>query len=106
MVVAIVARALGCHLHEMESIQLMLQEGLRAEQIEQILAHLTSPGLDPAETLIASFARDTVWYEPARIQRHGRKMMQTLSREEFIEFVAVASLANMICRLGIILGAR
>jgi len=31
--------------------------------------------------------------------------MQTLSREEFIELVAVTSMANMICRLAAVVGA-
>ncbi len=62
--------------------------------------------LDPTEKVAVPFARETVRYEPARIQQLGRDAMQTLSREEFVELVAVASVANMICRLGIIVGAR
>lgn len=106
LILAVVARALGCPLPEKEATGLLLEEGLRAEQVDEILAHLTSPALDPTEEVIVPFARETVWYEPARIQQLGRNAMQTLSREEFVELVAVASVANMICRLGIIVGAR
>jgi len=106
MVVAIVARALGCPQAEAEATELMRKEGLAAEPIEEILAHLHSAALDPEERVMASFARETVWYEPVRIQQLGRDAMQTLSREAFVELVAVASIANMICRLCTVAGPR
>ena len=102
---AVVARALGCPLTEREVTETLLEEGLQREQVAEILAHLTSPVLDPKEKLIVSFARETVWYEPARVQQFGRNAMRTLSREEFIELVAVTAMANMICRLGAVVSA-
>ena len=106
LVAAVVARALDCPISAKEATAALLAEGLDAEQIEEILAHLASPALDGKEQVIASFARESVWYAPARVQQLGRDAMQTLSREEFVELVAVASIANMVCRLGIITGAR
>lgn len=106
LVVAVVARTLGCPLPEKEATESLLDEGLSVDQVDGILAHLRSPLLDATEKVVVSFARETVWYEPARIQQLGRNAMQTLSREEFIELVTVASVANMICRLGIVVGAR
>jgi AhpD family alkylhydroperoxidase len=105
LVMAVVSRALGCPLAGKEVGELLLAEGLRGEQIDEILTHLTSPVLTAKEQQIVAFARETVWYEPARIQQLGRNAMQGLSREEFVELVAVASIANMICRLGILAGA-
>jgi alkylhydroperoxidase family enzyme len=105
LAMAVVARALDCPLTENEVTETLLEEGLQLEQIDEILAHLTSPVLDPKEKLIVSFARETVWYEPARVQQLGRDVMQTLSREEFIELVAVTSMTNMICRLWTVVGA-
>jgi len=105
LVVAIVARALDCPFPEKELTESLLAEGLRGEQIDEILTHLASPALDAKEKVIVSFARESVRYQPARIQQLGRNAMQTLSREEFVELVAVASVANMICRLGIVAGA-
>lgn len=105
LVMAVVARALGCPLQESEATGHLIAEGLRADQVDEILRHLTSPVLDAKEALMLSFARETVWYEPARIQRRGREAMQTLSREEFVELVAVASVANMVCRLGAVVCA-
>jgi len=105
LVMAVVARALDCPLTAKEAHEQLLAEGLRGEEIEEILTHLTSPALTATEKQIVAFARETVWYEPARIQQLGRHAMQGLSREEFVELVAVASIANMLCRLGILAGA-
>jgi alkylhydroperoxidase family enzyme len=100
LVIAVIARALACADTEKEATDLLYDEGLSGEQVGEALAHLTSPMLDPTERLMLSFARETVWYEPARVQPQRRELMTTLSREEFVELVAVASLANVICRLG------
>jgi alkylhydroperoxidase family enzyme len=105
LAMAVVARALDCPLTEKEVTETLLEEGLQTEQVGEILAHLTSPALEPKEKLIVSFARETVWYEPARVQQLGRDAMRTLSREEFIELVAVTAMANMICRLGAVVCA-
>jgi alkylhydroperoxidase family enzyme len=106
LVIAVVARALGCPMLEKELTELLVTEGLKSEQIAEILAHLTSSALDPVERIAIPFARETVWYEPAQIQRRGREVMKELSREQFVELVAVASIANMVCRLGIVVGVR
>jgi alkylhydroperoxidase family enzyme len=106
LVIAVVARALGCPMLEKELTELLVTEGLKSEQIAEVLAHLTSSALDPVERIAIPFARETVWYEPAQIQRRGREVMKELSREQFVELVAVASIANMVCRLGIVVGVR
>ena len=105
LVVAVVARALGCPFAEREATEILLEEGLQTQQVEEILAHLSSAELDPTERVAISFARETVWYEPVRIQQLGRGAMRALSREEFVELVATASIANMVCRLGTVVGA-
>jgi alkylhydroperoxidase family enzyme len=106
LVIAVVTRALGCPMLEKEVAELLVAEGLESEQIAEVLAHLTSSVLDPVERIAVPFARETVWYEPAQIQRRGRAVMKELSREQFVELVAVASVANMVCRLGIVVGVR
>ena len=99
---AVIARALGCHASENEAVGLLLAEDLDAAEVAEILAHLSSSALDPVESLVVSVARDTVWYEPVRIQRRAREMLDVMSREQFLEFVVAASLANAMCRLGVI----
>jgi len=46
------------------------------------------------------FTRETIWYEPAALQRRARALRDRLSPLEFLEAIGVASLANGLCRLG------
>jgi len=103
LVFAVVARGLGCRRSEREAFQLLAEEGLQQEQTEQILADLAGAELDPIEAAFVPYARETLWYEPALIQRRGRALLQQLAPDQFLELVGVASLANMVCRLDVIL---
>lgn len=100
LVVAVVARTLSCPCSLDESARLLAEEGMEREQLDSVLAHLSGPELDAVEQQLVPFARETVWYEPAQIQRRGRELLRTLSREEFLELITVAALANVMCRLG------
>ncbi len=101
-VFAVVARALGCDLSDREAVRLLLAEGEPESQISEVLAHLGSPKLDDVERVIVPFARETVWYEAAPLQRRARQVRDALSNAQFIEFIMVAGLANAVCRLGIV----
>jgi hypothetical protein len=48
------------------------------------------------------FARETIWYEPAPLQRRARGVRDQLSPTQFLEAIGVLSLANGLCRLGAI----
>jgi AhpD family alkylhydroperoxidase len=98
LVLAVVARTLDCPRSEEEALRLLAEEGLSPEVAAGILAHLGGPDLDPIETVILPFARDTVWYEPAQIQRRAHAVRQHLTPEQFLELVGIAALANAICR--------
>ncbi|UCE85694.1 MAG: carboxymuconolactone decarboxylase family protein [Deltaproteobacteria bacterium] len=105
LIFAVVARALGCPCSEQESTRLLLEEGLTQRDVDEILAHLASPKLDRVEAVVVPFARETIWYEAAQIQRRARALQPQLSAAEFIELIAVCGLANAVCRLGIITDA-
>jgi AhpD family alkylhydroperoxidase len=100
LVFAVVGRQLGCPLSEPEGRRLAVAEGLAEAEVDQVLSHLTSPALDPVERIVVPFARETVWYQPAPIQRRAREVKQALSRERFVELIAVVAVANALCRLG------
>ncbi len=102
LIFAVIARGLGCPHSEREAFQLLAHEGLDADQVEEILAHLGSPELDPIEALIVPYARETIWYEPAFVQRRGRALQEQLEPSQLLEVMGIASLANMVCRLGIL----
>jgi hypothetical protein len=45
------------------------------------------------------FARETVWYEPAVIQRRARALRDGLDSAQLLEAIGVAALANGLCRM-------
>ena len=103
LVFAVVARGLGSKRSEAEAKRLLAPLGLDEGEVNEILSHLASPKLDPIEAAIVPYARETIRYRPADIQRSGRKLREQLSIEQFLELVGVASLANATCRLSLVL---
>jgi AhpD family alkylhydroperoxidase len=99
LVFAVVARGLGCPLSECEGVRLLGAEGLEQRDVEEILSNLASPRLDPVESVIVPFARETIWYRPAEIQRQARTVRDRLTAEQFTDLVGTAALANAVCRL-------
>ena len=65
-----------------------------------MLTHLDAPELDPVERLLVPFARETMWYEPATLQRHARALRDRLTGPQLLEAIGVAALANGLCRMG------
>jgi AhpD family alkylhydroperoxidase len=101
---AVISRALGCPASESESRRLLAERGLDDEVIESLLTHLSSPALSEIEEIVVTFARETVWYVPARIQQRCHALRDQLSREQLLDLVGITSLANSICRLAIVSG--
>jgi len=105
LLLAVVARALNCPYGESEARRLLAGEGLGATDVDEILTHLGSPRLDPREARLVPFARETVRYQPAAIQRRVREACEGMSREETLETIGTVALANALCRLSVILDA-
>jgi hypothetical protein len=50
--------------------------------------------------LLVAFARETIWYEPAVLQRRARALREQLDNDEqFLEAVGVVAIANGLCRM-------
>jgi hypothetical protein len=47
--------------------------------------------------------RETIWYQPAPVQRRGRALREELSGAQLLETVGTAALANMVCRVSLAL---
>jgi AhpD family alkylhydroperoxidase len=105
LIFAVVARGLAAPTVEREAVRLAAAEGLAKDALEPALAHLSAPALDPVEALLVPFARETLWYQPAPLQRRGRSLSQQLGPGPFLEAVGVASFANMVCRLEVFAGS-
>ena len=104
IVFAVVARTLGSTLAERGASELLLKEGLNRVAVEEILSHLSSTTLDPVEGTILPFARETVWYNQAQIQRRAMEVRDRLGEEQFRELIGAAVLANAVCRLEVVTG--
>ena len=76
---------------------------MQAEAVDAALAHLSSPDLDDREELILPYVRETIWYRAAAAQRRGQELRTRLQSAAFVETVGAAALANMVCRLALVL---
>lgn len=99
LIFAVVARALGCEASEREAARLVAAEGMTGAELEQVLTHLRSPELSPIEAQIVPFARETVWYTPAPIQRRLRALQESLGTPAILELTGFTGMANQLCRL-------
>lgn len=99
LMAAVIARGLGCDLCASEIGEALHEEGLREATVARVLTHLDAPELDPVERLLVPFARETIWYEPAALQRRARAVRERLSDTQFLEAIGVAALANGLCRM-------
>jgi len=97
---AVIARGLACTVCEAEAGRSLQEEGMPEPVLTRILTHLDAPELDPVERMLVPFARETIWYEPAPLQRRACWVRDRLSGTQFIEAVGVVALANGLCRLG------
>jgi alkylhydroperoxidase family enzyme len=100
LMLAVVARGLGCEACGGEVAEALRKEGLAETAVAQVLTHLDAPELDPVERLLVPFARETIWYEPALLQRRARALREHLSAPQLLEAIGVTALANGLCRMG------
>ena len=98
--IAVIARGLGCEVCPPEVSEDLEKEGLKESSIAQVLNHLDTPELDPIERLLVPFARETIWFEPAQLQRRARMLRDRLPVPQLLEAIGMASLANGLCRMG------
>jgi len=100
LMLAVVARGLACQVCALEVGEALQREGLKEAVLTQVLTHLDAPELDPVERLLVPFARETIWYEPAPMQRRARALRDRLTGPQLLEAIGVAALANGLCRMG------
>ena len=64
---------------ELELTGALRREGLSAATVEHLLGRLDAPELDDTERLLLPLARETLWYEPAVLQRRVRGLREALT---------------------------
>jgi len=99
LIFGVIAHGLGSPLARAEADAMLAEAGVASETADRALEHLSAPALGDTENLLLGFARDTLWYRPAGIQRRARAVRDRLTRPEFVEAVGVCALANAVCRL-------
>ncbi len=100
LMLAVIARGLDCRVCAPEVAAALEGEGLKEATLSQVLTHLDAPELDPIERLLVPFARETIWFEPAVMQRRARALREHLSDTQILEGIGVAAFGNGFCRLG------
>lgn len=103
LMLAVIAQGLGCSISRTEAGTVLAAEGWSEAKVADILSHLGGPDLDVDEHALLSFARDTLWYEPAQIQRRARQLHERIGTPRFVEALAVASFGNAVCRLAAVM---
>jgi len=96
---AVVSRGLPCEVCETEIVRALQADGLAPETVQRVLGQLDAPELDATERLLLPFARETLWYEPAALQRRTRALREHLSSPQLVEAIGVAAMANALCRM-------
>ena len=104
LMLAVIARGLSCEGCAGELATALADEGLEGTALDRILTHLDGPELEPLERLLVPFARETIWYEPARIQRRARGLREHMQEAQLVEAIGVSALGNGLCRMGAIVG--
>lgn len=100
LVTAVVAHALGDAALVADARALACAHGSTDAEVDEVLAHLRAPTLDAPTCAAVAFARESVFYEPAPIQRRCRALVEELTLPVMLDLVGVASLANTLARLG------
>lgn len=102
LILAVVGRALACDLTEEWARSGLTEDGLAPADVDDVLRNLGSPKLDAREACLVPWARETVRYRALAIQERTRELTQHLDLPEVIEAAGVASLANAVARLAIL----
>jgi alkylhydroperoxidase family enzyme len=102
LVFAVIARGLDDAAAARESSDLLAEAGLAPERAESVLTHLGSSELDAVENALVPFARGTIRGRPMQIQQRTRTLRESLSREQLVEAIGVAALANAVTRLSVV----
>jgi alkylhydroperoxidase family enzyme len=94
-----IAQGISCAVCTGEVARLAAAAGFEFEALDRTAAHLDDPGLEATERELCEFARESLWYEPLKIQRKGRAICARIGQPAFVEALAVAAFGNLLMRL-------
>ena len=102
LVFAVVARTLDCDSCHASAQALLLEQGFSAVEVESSLARLQCDRLSANENRLLAWARGTVHYDVAAVQRETRELARLLGDAAILEAIGIASLANATVRMAML----
>jgi alkylhydroperoxidase family enzyme len=104
LMLAVIARALGCVVGEQDATAALRSEGMAPDDVAETLTHLGSASLDAREARLVPFARETVRCQPRDIQLRTRELSAALGLgvPELLEVIGVVALGNTLSRASVI----
>ncbi len=100
---AVVARSLECPICEQETGRMAEAIGFTPSEFDRALRELASPRLSREESILLAWTRETIRFQTGTMQRRISEMVDELGEEVMLEAIGVASLANAVVRLAILL---
>ena len=102
LILAVVARTMGCRFCE-EAARTELEElGLPSEAFQRILATLSGPEISPLEKRLLDWARETVHYQTGAIQKRTRSLASEVDVGALLEGVSAAAVSNTAVRMAML----
>ncbi len=100
---AVVARSLSCRFCHGATTEMAIELGFSELEFEEALSTLTSPRLSVQEQKILAWTRETVHYQTGPMQKRIKALSQEIDNEVLLEAIGLASLANSVVRLAVLL---
>jgi len=100
---AVVARTLECPFCISESKKMAEDLGIAEQEFDAALSSLSSHRLNDQEAKLFEWTRETVHFDTGDIQRRIRVLAEEVDQIVLLEAIGMASLANTIVRLAVLL---
>lgn len=100
---AVVARSLNCQYCSDACYTMARDIGFGSESYTQALQTLTCDKLDSQEQRLLAWTRETIHYQTGPIQQRTKELASGTDHDALLEAIGVASLANSVVRLGVLL---
>jgi len=103
LILAVVARTMGCRFCEEAAGTELQGLGLRSEALQRVLATLSGPEISPLEGRLLDWGRETVHYQTGSIQKRTRALASEVGVEALLEGVSAAAVSNTAVRIAMLL---
>jgi alkylhydroperoxidase family enzyme len=102
LMLAVIARTLGCPFCEGAAREDLAALGLDTMESGKALDSLSGPGVTADDALLLDWARDTVRYETGPMQKRMRQLAAEVSTDVLLEAVGTAAISNTAVRLAML----